>query len=325
MKPTSIVIIIIIAVCAFGAFDSIYTIDETEQVVITQFGKIIGEAKKKPGIHFKWPIIQEVHPFKRNILDWDGQKDQMPTEEKKLIWVDSFARWRIEDPIKFFESVTNEQGGLSKLNDIINSQVRNIIASHYLIEAVRKSNRPMKLSSHANKNDIAAGKVKIPSHNNPDLEKKLTIETGREKLTKKILAAAQPKLKEFGIELVDVKIKRINYVESVRESVYRRMIGERNQIAEKLRSEGKGEAQKILGNKERDLKEILSTAYRKTQEVKGKADAEATHLYADAYSKDPEFYSFIQSLETYKKSLNKDNALIMSTNSDLLKYLKGIK
>ena len=312
MKITSI-LIIGIAVLAIVGYNSLYTIDETEQVVITQFGRIVGEAKKEPGLRVKLPFIQKVNVFKKNLLDWDGEKGQIPTEEKTFIWVDSFARWRIEDPIRFFQRVNNEINALGKLNDIIDPAVRNAISSHDLIEAVRKSNRAMEVSD--------------PDLENPGLEKRAyyIVEVGREQITKQILEAAQPKLKEFGITLEDVKIKRINYVDKVRDSVYQRMIAERNQIAEKFRSEGKGEAAKILGDKELELKKIRSAAYRKAQEIKGKADAEATALYAAAYGKDPEFYSFIQSLEIYNKSLDKNNSLIMSTDSDLLQYLKGFE
>ncbi len=311
MKLPSILIIVVV-VLAFVGYNALYTIDETEQVVITQFGKIVGEAKKEPGLKVKIPFIQKVNVFKKNLLDWDGEKGQIPTEEKTFIWVDSFARWRIEDPIRFFQRVNNDINALSKLNDIIDPAVRNAISSNRLIEAVRKSNRAMEVSD--------------PELENTGLEQRAyyIVNIGREEITKQILAAAQPKLKEFGIELEDVKIKRINYVDKVRDSVYQRMIAERNQIAEKFRSEGKGEAAKILGDKELELKKIRSAAYRKAQEIKGKADAEATALYAAAYGKDPEFYSFIQSLDIYNKSLDKENSLIMSTDSDLLQYLKGI-
>ncbi len=309
MKVTSILAICAVLIAILG-YTMIYTVDETEQVVITQFGKIVGDAIKEPGLKVKLPY-QKVNVFKKNLLDWDGEKGQIPTEEKTFIWVDSFARWRIEDPIKFFQTVNNDVNALGKLNDIIDPAVRNAISSHRLIEAVRSSNRAMEVSDA----DLKS----------PDQKQRafFQIETGRAKLTRQILKAAQPKLKEFGITLEDVKIKRINYVDKVRDSVYQRMIAERNQIAEKFRSEGKGEAAKILGDKELELKKIRSAAYRKAQEIKGKADAEATALYAAAYSKDPEFYSFSQSLEIYNKSLDKNNSLIMSTDSELLQYLKG--
>ena len=285
-----------------------YTVDETEQVVITRFGKIIGQPIEEPGLNFKVPILDQANFFPKNLLDWDGDPGQIPTLDKTFIWVDTFARWKIVDPIKFFQTVNNRFNAIGKLNDIIDPSVRNAITSNSLIEAVRKSNREMETA------DIGPeGNARLYA----------SIATGREKITAGILEQAQPKLAPFGIELVDIKIKRINYVEQVRKSVYGRMVAERNQIAEKFRSEGKGEAQKILGEKERDLQEITSEAYRVAQEIKGKADAGATIIYADSYGADPDFYSFVQTLEIYGESLNNSNTLILSTDSEFLKYLKG--
>jgi membrane protease subunit HflC len=225
--------------------------------------------------------------------------------------VDTFARWKIVDPVKFFQTVNNRFNAVGKLNDIIDPAVRNFITSHHLIEAVRKSNRVLDTTE-----------VGI-DESEKDIRNLYAISIGRQKISQGILEQAQPKLAPFGIELVDVKIKRINYVEEVRKSVYGRMVAERNQIAEKFRSEGKGEAQKILGEKERDLKRITSQAYKTAQELKGKADAEATIIYAKAYGMDPEFYSFVQTLEIYRTTLDKDNSLVLSTDSEFLKYLKG--
>jgi len=236
-----------------------------------------------------------------------GDPGQIPTLDKTFIWVDTFARWKITDPVKFFQTVNNQFSAIGKLNDIIDPAVRNFITSYSLIEAVRKSDRKL-------------------DEDSLDMEDAFrsyfSVTVGREKITQGILVQAQPKLAQFGIELVDVKIKRINYVEQVRKSVYGRMIAERKQIAEKYRSEGKGEAQKILGERERDLQEITSEAYRKAQVIKGKADAEATIIYAKAYGIDPEFYSFVQTLEIYEQSLGEKNTLILSTESEFLKYLK---
>ena len=308
LKGSLIVIIVIVVAVIYSAA---YIVDETEQVVITQFGRIIGEPKKDPGLKFKIPIIQKANFFPKNLLDWDGDPGQIPTLDKTFIWVDTFARWKIVDPIKFFQTVNNQFAAIGKLNDIIDPAVRNFITSHRLIDAVRKSNRELDTTEVGiDKADTAPRAYYV-------------ITVGREKITQGILAQAQPKLEPFGIELVDVKIKRINYVEQVRESVYNRMIAERKQIAEKFRSEGKGEAQKILGNKERDLQEITSEAYRKAEEIKGKADAEATIIYAEAYGADPEFYSFLQTLEIYRKALDDKNSLVLSTDSEFLKYLKG--
>jgi membrane protease subunit HflC len=303
LKATFIVIIVIVALL----FASAYTVDETEQVIITQFGRIVGEPKKNPGLKFKIPFIQNVNIFPKNLLEWDGDPGQIPTLEKTYIWVDTFARWKIVDPIKFFQTVNNTSSAVYKLNDIIDPAVRNYITQNKLIEAVRRSNRKFEIVS-----DETVEKL------NQIEEIKYGISTGRVKITAGILKEAQPKLNTFGIELVDVKIKRINYVEQVRKTVYDRMVAERNQIAEKYRSEGQGEARKWLGKKERDLKEITSEAYRKAQEIKGKADAESTKLYAKAYGADPEFYSFIKTLEIYGTALDENSSLVLSTDSDRL-------
>ncbi len=308
MKIKGILIIIILAAAVF-IYNGAYSIDETEQVIVTQFGRIIGEPKVDPGLKFKIPFIQQANYFAKNLLDWDGDPGQIPTLDKTYIWVDTFARWKITDAVKFFQTVNNRFAAIGKLNDIIDPAVRNFITSNQLIEAVRKSDRTLDRSGFGG-SDFESERIYY------------TITTGREKITQGILNQAQPKLAPFGIELVDVKIKRINYVEQVRKSVYGRMIAERKQIAEKFRSEGKGEAQKILGEKERDLQEIESKAYRKAQEIKGKADAEATLIYADSYGVDPEFYSFVQTLEVYIESLGEKNTLILSTDSEFLKYLK---
>lgn len=294
-------------------FASAYVVDETEQVVVTQFGKVIGEPKNEPGLYFRVPFIQNANYFPKNLLRWDGDPGQIPTLDKTFIWVDPFARWRIIDPIKFFQTVNNTVSALGRLDDIIDPAVRNFITSYSLIEAVRSSNRQLELDT------FEFG----PKGTEKEVNSAYTVETGREKITQEIMKQAQPKLAKFGIELVDVKIKRINYVEQVRDSVYGRMIAERKQIAEKFRSEGKGEAQKILGEKERDLKEITSEAYRSAQEIRGKADAEVTKIYAEAYGVDPEFYSFSKTLELYNEAFDKSNSLILSTDSEFLKYLKG--
>ena len=303
-------IIIIVFVLVVVIYNGAYIVDETEQVVITQFGRIVGDPKTAPGLKFKIPFIQKANYFNKNLLDWDGDPGQIPTLDKTFIWVDTFARWKIVDAILFFQTVNNRFNAIGKLNDIIDPSVRNAITSNSLIEAVRKTNRELDLG------DIGEDDSEQQQRTS------YAIEIGREGLTKTILEQARPKLAEFGIELVDVKIKRINYVEQVRKSVYDRMIAERRQIAEKFRSEGKGEARRILGDKERDLKQITSEAYRQAQEIKGRADAEATRLYADAYGVDPEFFSFNKTLEIYNETLGDNSSLIMSTDSEFLKYLK---
>lgn len=308
MKIKALVAVVVVAALLVG-FTSAYIVDETEQVVVTQFGRVVGTPKQEPGLYFKVPFIQHATYFPRNLLHWDGDPGQIPTLDKTYIWVDTFARWKIVDPVKFFQTVNNVLSAQGRLDDIIDPAVRNFVTKNRLIEAVRNSNRELDTF------EIGLEDVKkAPSY---------VIQAGREKITEGILKSAQPKLAPFGIELVDVKIKRINYVEQVRDSVYGRMIAERNQIAEKFRSEGKGEAQNILGEKERDLKRITSEAYRTAQEIKGQADAEATRIYAEAFSKDPEFYSFLRTLEVYGEALDKNSEVVLSTDSEFLKYFKG--
>jgi membrane protease subunit HflC len=306
------ILIIPIAIVLIVMYSAAYIVDETEQVVITQFGKAVGDPKTDPGLYFKIPMIQYVNRFPKNLLEWDGDPGQVPTLDKTFIFVDTFARWKIVDPLKFFETVNNVVGALGRLDDIIDAAVRNFITSFPLIETVRMTNREL---------DVAEEGVDTVEEIRPMGQ----VNLGRRQIIKGILEQAQPKLKEFGIQLVDVKIKRLNYVEEVQRTVYARMIAERKQIAEKFRSEGQGEARKIEGNKERDLKEITSVAYRTAQEIKGKADAEATRIYASAYSKDPEFYSFLNTLDIYKQSMDENSSLVLSTDSDFLKYFKGYK
>ena len=310
MKSKGFIIIIAVIACLL-VFTSAYVVDETEQVVITQFGKVMGVTKHAPGLYFKVPFIQQANYFPKNLLHWDGEPGQIPTLDKTYIWVDTFARWKIVDPIKYFQTVGNLISAQGRLDDIIGPAVRNFISSYKLIETVRTTNRELDTF------EIGLEDVKKRSAS--------VIKTGRQKITEGILKQAKPKLDKFGIELVDVKIKRINYVEQVRRTVYSRMIAERNQIAEKFRSEGQGEARKILGEKERDLKLITSQAYKVAQEIKGKADAESTKIYAKAYGLDPEFYSFIKTLDVYGQALDKDSSIVLSTDSEFFKYLKGYK
>lgn len=310
MKFKGILLILIVAVVVL-IFASAYVIDETEQVIVTQFGRVVGIPKKDAGLYFKIPFIQNANYFPKNLQEWDGDPGQIPTLDKTYIWVDAFARWKIVDPVKFFQTINNRTSALGRLDDIIDPAVRNLVTSYRLIETVRKSNREL---------DTYEASL---DEEKKDMKSAYSITTGREKITQMILAQAQPKLDKFGIKLVDVKIKRLNYVEQVRKSVYGRMIAERKQIAEKYRSEGRGEAQKIIGDKERELKRITSEAYKISQELKGKAEAEATKIYAKAYGVDPEFYSFTKTLDIYSEVLNKDDFLILSTDSEFFKYLKG--
>jgi modulator of FtsH protease HflC len=300
-------VIIIIIFFLLGAF---YVVDETEQVVVTRFGQAIGKPKITPGLYFKLPIIDTTNYFPKNLLEWDGDPGQIPTLDKTFIWVDTFARWKIIDPLKFFETVNNVVAGLGRLDDIIDPAVRNFITSYPLIETVRMTNRELDIR------EVGVDEVK-------ELSPLGEVKTGRAEITKGIMEQAQPKLAKFGIELVDVKIKRLNYVEEVQRSVYGRMIAERKQIAEKFRSEGKGEARKIEGDREKEMKRITSEAYRTAQEIKGKADAESTKIYAQAYGRDPDFYSFTNTLDIYKETMDKESTLILSTDSEFFKYLKG--
>lgn len=312
MNPKSLTIIlaalVLLVLMLLGG--SFYTVSETEQVVITQFGRPVGSAIKEAGLKFKLPFVQKANFFSKQLLEWDAKAEQIPTKDKKFIWVDTFARWRIVDPLKFLKSVNSESVAQARLDNIIESATRNFISAYLLIESVRNSDREM---------DRAEVGLEVEE------ERVVTedeVEVGREKITRAILEEIAKMVPEYGIELEDVRVKRINYVEEVRREVYERMKSERKRIAEKYRSEGKGESAKIDGDREKEFKRITSEAYRKAQIVMGKADAEATRIYADAYRRDPEFYSFVNTLDTYKKTLDKDTWLILSTDSDYFKYLK---
>lgn len=306
MQKKIIIIGVIVIVALVGIAMCIYTVDEREQVVVTQFGRP-KRVVKQAGLHFKKPILEKVNVFEKRILEWDGKPTQVPTFDKRYISVDSFARWRIEDPLKFFRTVRDERSAHSRLDDMINSAVRNQISNHLLIETIRSSNRPM----------LAV--VGIEGERVDELQ---NVEKGRDRITELILAEARPSTRELGIELVDIRIKRVNYLERVRKAVYERMIVERQRIAAKYRSEGEGEMLEISGTKENEEKKILSKAYKQAQQIMGKADAEAIKIYADAYSKDPEFYSFLKTLESYEQNLKDSSTVILSTDSDYFKYLK---
>ena len=289
--------------------NTLYVVSETKQVIITQFGEPIGDAVTKPGLHLKVPFIQKANYFEKRWLEWDGDANQIPTKDKKFIWVDTYARWRISNPLVFFQRLRDERGAQSRIDDIIDGQTRNVIANFDLIEIVRSSNREFELTEELAILDIAAA---IPE-----------IEIGREKIAQIILEKSSEITPELGVELRDVKIKRINYVEEVQRKVFDRMISERKRIAAKYRSEGDGKSAEIRGEKERELKKIQSEAYRKAQEIKGKADAEATRIYASAYNLDPEFYQFMKTLETYVSTMDKETWLLLSTDAEFLKYLKS--
>ena len=287
---------------------AVYTVDETEQVIITQFGEPVGEAITTPGLHFKTPFVQTIHRFDKRYLEWDGDANQIPTRDKRFIWVDSYARWRIVEPLRFFERVNNELGAQSRLDDILDGETRNAIARHDLLEVVRTTNRQPDVSLLESEEETAV------------LEQ---IERGRQNITREILESAKQPISEFGIELLDFQFKRINYVEEVRRDVFARMIAERNRVAERYRSEGEGEAARIRGERERELLRIQSEAYRTAQILQGEADGEATGIYAEAYNRDASFYAFMKSLETLENTADANSTLILSTDADLLEYLKS--
>jgi modulator of FtsH protease HflC len=289
--------------------DAIYIVSETNQVIITQFGEPIGGAITSAGMHVKVPFIQKTNYFEKRWLEWDGDANQIPTKEKKYIWVDTYARWRISVPLVFFQRVRDERGAQSRLDDIIDGETRNAIAQFDLIEIVRSSNREMELTDEAIMLETSEAIAKI--------------EVGREKIAQIILENASKIAPQFGVELKDVRVKRINYVDEVQQKVFDRMIAERKRIASKYRSEGDGKSAEIRGQKEKELKRIQSEAYRTAQEIKGKADAEATRIYAQAYNLDPEFYQFLKTLETYRTSLDGETWLLLSTDSEFLKFLKS--
>ena len=306
-------------VAAIAIFGCAYTVDQTEQVVLTQFGRPIGEpinavgSAAGAGLHFKLPFVQTANRFEKRILEWDGPPGEMTTRDKLFVVVDTFARWRIADPLKYFQSLRDERSALSRLDDIIGSETRNVIARHDLIEVVRSD------KDRVPDQDKALGEAGATVGTLPP------IRFGREALEKEILAAAMQKVGIWGIELLDVRVKRINYKAGVIEKIYDRMISERLQIAERFRSEGAGEAAKIEGRKERDLRKIESDAYRKVQEIQGTADAKASEIYARAYTSSPDaanFYTFVKTLDTYKATLGRDSTLILTTDSDLFRLLK---
>jgi membrane protease subunit HflC len=311
MKAPVKTVLIVLAVLVVLAIllDGVYIVSETNQVIVTQFGEPIGGAVTKPGLHFKMPFIQKANYFEKRWLEWDGDPNQIPTRDKKYIWVDTYCRWRIADPLVFFQRVEDERSAHSRLDDIVDGETRNAIAKFDLIEIVRSSNREFELSDESALLDFSEVTSKV--------------ETGREKIAAIILEAASKITPQFGVELKDVRIKRVNYVDEVQRKVFDRMIAERQRIASKYRSEGDGKSAEVRGQKERELKRIQSEAYRKAQEIKGKADAEATRIYAQAYNADPEFYQFLKTLETYRTSLAKDTWLLLSTDSEFLKYLKS--
>jgi membrane protease subunit HflC len=305
-------LIVVAAMVSTGAF---YVVNEGEQVVITQFGRPVGVAVKDAGLNFKIPFIQAVNRFEKRLLNWDGSPNQIPTKDKKLIWVDTTARWRISDPLLYLTRVTTKTTALSRLDGIIDSVVRDAVSENDLVELVRSEGWAGAVGEKVSDAGYAQKEVQEVSR---------PLEVGREKITRAMLLSASKLAPEFGIELVDVRIKRINYVDSVLKKVFERMISERKRIAAQYRSEGEGEAARINGEMQKELKRISSEAFRTAQELRGKADAEATKIYGDAYNRDPEFYSFSKTLELYREQEHNKTRMILTTDSDFYKYLKEI-
>jgi membrane protease subunit HflC len=313
MKRSFIIQLVIILVAIILTVQSAFIVNETEQAVITQFGRPVGDAITTPGLKFKVPFIQATNFFEKRFMEWRGDPNQIPTKDKKYIFVETYARWQITDPLKFYIRLKNERGAQSRIDDILDGETRDFIANYNLEELVRSVNRTPIPSG-------AAGEVVGDSL--------INIEVGREKIQKMIRESANRQAEDLGVIILDLRVKRLNYVPEVREQVYQRMQSERFRIAEMFRSEGQGEAARINGEKERDLQVIRSEAFRQAEEIKGKADAEATAIYAGAYDKTPasrELYAFTKSMETFEKSLTDDTQIILSTKNELFKYLKGVK
>ena len=306
-----ITLIIIVLLILLG--NPFFIIEEGKQAIITQFGEPMGDPVTDAGLHIKMPFIQKVNYFEKRILAWDGYPTQIPTKDKKYIWIDTTARWKITNPLKFFQSVYDERGAQARLDDIIDSAVRDAATSQDLVELVRSSNRILEASKITEKDEefIEEGALE-------------EIEVGRDKIRKEIVKKAKVLAPQYGIELIDVRIKRINYVREVQQKVYERMITERKRAAEQYRSEGRGIRAEIQGRTEKELKSILSQAYKQAQEIKGGADAESTKIYAAAYGKDPEFFSFLKTLESYRNTVDENTTVILTTEGEYFKYLNKI-
>jgi len=308
MKQASLIIVaIIIAVVAATVGGAFYIVNEAEQVIITQFGKPVGDPVITPGLKMKVPFLQKANFFDKRFLEWDGAPNEVPTKDKRFIFVDTYARWRIVDPLLFFQRLRDERGAQSRLDDILDGETRNTVANYDLIEVVRSTNREFEVSSAMDESahrDISAGRVALETE---------------------VLENASTRVEVLGIEILDFQFKRTNYAAVDRPKVYDRMISERKRIAEEYRSEGAGEAARISGSKDKDLKEITSEAYREAQEIQGKADAEAADIYAKSYNRDPEFYRFLKTMEVYRTTLDKETILMLSTDGEFLKYLEKVR
>ena len=310
-KHFKIAIVALIVIMAILVMSGLYTLEEGRQAVIVQFGRPVGETVTQAGLHIKIPLIQKVELFEKRLLIWDGDPNQIPTKGREFIWVDTMARWRISDARKFLENVATEAGAQSRLDDIIDSVVRDQVSSSELVELVRSATWEVPEEEALEE---------VTEEREKEIKKQIT--RGREEITRTILAESRKIIPQYGIELVDVRIKRLDYVESVRERVYARMISERKRIAAQFRSEGEGRSAEILGEMEKELRRIRSGAYRRVQEIQGKADAEATQIYGQSYGRNPEFYAFLRTLEVYGEKSNKNSMAILTTDSDFYRYLK---
>ncbi|SEG88741.1 protease modulator HflC [Marinobacterium lutimaris] len=314
-KPFAVLALLVLL--GYLASSSLYTVSEVEQVIITQFGKPVGEPVTEAGLNLKLPFIQDVNAIDKRILEWDGNPSDMPTKDKLYISVDLFARWRITDPLQYFLRLRDERSAQSRLDDILGSETRNAVAKHELIEIIRTTKGRVPLRDAL----LTAAQREM------DIGTLVPIQKGRELVEKEIFSAAAEKVRVFGIELLDIRFKRINYNESVRPKIYDRMISERRQIAERFLSEGNGEAARIRGNRERDLNKIQSEAYRQVEEIRGLADAKAAEIYAGAYNQSPEavaLYEFTRTMQAYPSIIGQNTTLVLSSDGDLFKYLNGI-
>jgi membrane protease subunit HflC len=311
-----IALLILVIVASFLLANSVYTVSEVEQVIITQFGKPVGEPVTEAGLKFKTPFIQKVSYIDKRVLEWDGAPSDMPTKDKLYISVDLFARWRVVDPLQYFLRLRDERSAQSRLDDILGSETRNAVAKHELIEIIRTT-----------KDRVPQRDAMLSSEQDQDMGALVPIEKGRKLVEQEIFAEAAKKVGVFGIELLDIRFKRINYNESVRPKIYDRMISERRQIAERFLSEGNGEAARIRGNRVRDLNKIQSEAYREVEEIRGLADAKATEIYAGAYNQSPqavEFYEFTRTMAAYPSIIGSSTTLVLSTDTELFNFLKGM-
>ena len=319
-----LMLVVLVLIIVGGTF---YQVDETEQVIVTQFGEPVRGPITTPGLKMKVPFIQTIRRFDKRVLEWDGLPGQIPTLDKQFIVVDTTARWRISDPLRFLQSVGDERSAQSRLDDLINSAARDVVSSHLLIQTVRTFARELP----PDEPDEGSSEQRAISAAKPDTTVLPTVKDvapeerlGRDKLTELMVKRARENMSNLGIELIDIRIKSVNYARDVERQVYERMISERRRIAARFRSEGDGASAKIRGEKERELDRIRSEAYRKAQETIGKADAEAARIYAEAYGRDPEFYAFYQTLDAYKQTLQKNASLLLTTSSDFYRYLKYV-